>query len=97
MTTYLFGTAITVQSYTRPARAKTVRQPNTKPTPEMPASLWRHTQNEDAAETSHHRTAGRMLAGAAILSLGSVAYAICQTGALLSGSRLHDAVAEFLR
>ena len=97
MTTYLYSTTITVRPDIHRTQAKTVRRPKTKPAPEMPASLWRHAQNEDAAETVHHRTAGRMLAGAAILSLGSVAYAICQTGALLSGSRLHDAVAAFLR
>lgn len=97
MTTYLYGTAITVRPDAHSTRAKTIRQPKTKPAPEMPASLWRHTQNEDASATSHHRTAGRLLIGAAILSFGSVAYAICQAGALLSGSRLHDAVAAFLR
>ncbi len=97
MTTYLYGTTLAVQPDTHRPQAKTIRRPKTKPAPAMPASLWRHAQNEDAAEAGHHRTAGRMLAGAAILSLGSVAYAVCQTGALLSGSRLHDAIAAFLR
>lgn len=97
MTTYLYGTALTVRPEAPLIRAKTIRRPQTKPAPEMPASLWRHTQNEDATETSHHRTAGRVLAGAAVLSLGSVVYALCQAGGLLSGSRLHDAVAAFLR
>ena len=69
----------------------------TRPALAMPASLWRHAQNEDAAEANHHQTAGWMLVGAAILISGSVVYAICQTGALMSGSSLHDAVAAFLR
>lgn len=73
------------------------RTKSARPAPAMPASLWRHTQNEDAAEARHHRAAGRTLAGAALLIAGSVAYAVCQTGALLSGSSLHDAVAAFLR
>ena len=97
MTTYLYGTALAVPPDAHVSQAKTVRRPKTKPAPEMPASLWRHTQIEGATETGHHRTAGRVLAGAAILSLGSVVYALCQAGALLSGSRLHDAVAAFLR
>ena len=82
----------TARSVPMPAKTKP-----TRPAPAMPASLWRHAQNEDGAEANHHRTAGWMLVGAAILIVGSVVYAICQTGALMSGGSLHDAVAAFLR
>ncbi|MBE7157197.1 MAG: hypothetical protein INR62_01955 [Rhodospirillales bacterium] len=93
---HLFETVILTQTspLITPATAETR---NTRSVVEMPTSLWRHAQNEEAAETRHHQTAGRVLAGTAILSLGSVAYAICQTWTLLSGGRLHDAVAAFLR
>ncbi len=84
-------------NFTRTAAAKTVRRPPAKRTAEMPASLWRHTQNEAAAETRHQRAAGRVLAGTAIVGLGSIAYAFYQAWTLLSGSRLHDAIASFLR
>ena len=96
----LFETTILIRpatGFARTTTAKTVRRPAAQPATEMPASLWRHTQNEDAAETRHQRTTGRVLAGTAIAGLGSVAYALYQAWTLMSGSSLHDAVAAFLR
>ena len=92
----LFETVILTQANPRstPAAVKTRA---TRPAAKMSASLWRYAQKEDAVETRHHQTAGWVLAGAAVLSLGSLVYSICQTWTLLSGGRLHDAVAAFLR
>ena len=67
------------------------------PAAKMPASLWRHSQNEDAAHTRHHQVTDRLLIGFAGFSLAGIVYAICQTGSLMSGNRLHDAIAAFMR
>lgn len=92
----LFGSTIPVQATVRsvPARAATKA---VRPAPAMPASLWRHTQNEDASETRHHLLAGQLVAGIAALGASAVACALYQACTLMTGSRLHDAVAAFLR
>ena len=93
--TALFGST---RTWSPPASAKTqtIRRPSA-PTSEMPASLWRHTQNEEAAQARHHSTASRLLLGLAGLSLGGVAYAIYQACTLMTGNHLHDAIAAFAR
>lgn len=78
------------------AKTKTIRR-TTPSANEMPASLWRHSQNEDATQARHHQVADRLLMGFAGFSLAGIVYAFCQTGTLMSGNRLHDAVAAFLR
>lgn len=93
----LFETAILAQPAPRCAAAKTAVRAAASPVAGMPVSLWRHTQNEDATGTRHHCLARRVFAGMAVLSLGSGAYAIHQTCALLSGSHFHDTIAAFLR
>ncbi len=82
MTTYLCGTAMTVRTDAHLPRAKTVRQPKTKPSPEMPTSLWRHTQKKDASETGHHRTAGWVFSRRAAAVLFRLAAACWIVGAV---------------
>ena len=92
----LFGSTTPFQAAVCPASARAATKA-ARPAPEMPASLWRHTQNEDAAETRHHLLAGQLVTGIAALGAGGVACALYQACTLMTGSRLHDAVAAFLR
>ena len=78
------------------AKTQTIRRP-AAPTSDMPASLWRHSQSEEAAQARHHNMANWLLLGLGGLSLGEVAHAIYQTCTLMADHRLHDAVAAFAR
>lgn len=93
----LFDTTILNQPATRAARAAKAAKPKARHEPAMPASLWRHTQNEDAAATRHGLVVRTTFGILAALGAGSVSYAAWQLCALLSGDHLHDAVSAFLR
>ena len=63
---------------------------------QAPVSLWRHTLEQSAGDR-HHGIAVRICFGIiAALSVASVLYALWQTGVLMEGSSLPDAVAAFL-
>ena len=79
-----------------PVVTKATVKPGASPVPAMSASLWRHTQNESAAESRHQFVARAVLAGIAALGLGSTAYTVWQAGVLMSGSHLQDAISAFL-
>ena len=63
----------------------------------MPTSLWRHTLQEHSAGLFYHRVVRVIFTVIATLGLGSVAYAMWITFALMSGDDLQNAVAAFGR
>ena len=65
--------------------------------PHTPPSLWRCALAEDDEHQVHCRWVRAFCALAALLSVGSIGYAMWRLWALLGDDRLHDAVAAFAR
>ena len=68
-----------------------------KKTLHTPPSLWRCTLAEDDEHRTHCRWVRAFCALAALLSVGSIGYAMWRVLSLLGDDRLHDAVAAFAR
>lgn len=77
--------------------AEPARRLPSRPAPPMASSLWRRTLDEQDGSRPHRRAAQWLFGSIAALGIGSVAYALWETCAVMSGGSFHDAVAAFLR
>ena len=94
---FTFNRSVLLAQPTARTAAPVLRPAPAAPVAPMSSSLWRHTQNEHEAHTRHGLVARALYGVIAALGAGSVGYALWQTGALMAGNHLQEAVGAFLR